>query len=216
MEAVGGPDAKKARWSPTSFGSNALNGLSNSAATRDAFANYGYGPQASISQCGYNNSSPSNGFGGSPLYATPSLSINTNTNGNGMASQMSPNTASFPQQQQPSPNGNTPYGFGSYNMVGMGMPGMNMMGGFPYNGQMGGFPQVDFFFLNVWDPSLVLTFFFCLFFPATPSFFNYPPVESRWSSVRILTCRSFCCTFCVQQHYRTDCLCRKPSLHCLR
>lgn len=142
MDPVGGPDAKKARWSPTFPQQNAQ--TSNVAASnRDAFANYGYGPQASISQSGY-ASSP---LTSSPLYSTPSLSINTQTNGSPMNPQMSPNTANFPQQQQPSPNGSTPYGFGSYNMLGMGMPGMNMMGGFPgYNGQMGGFAQVSGFF----------------------------------------------------------------------
>jgi RNA recognition motif-containing protein len=138
MDPVGGPDAKKARWSPTFPQQNAVN--STAASSRDAFANYGYGPQASISQSGY-ASSP---LTGSPLYSTPSLTINTQTNGSPMNPQMSPNTANFSQQQQPSPNGSTPYGFGSYNMLGMGMPGMNMnmMGGFPgYNGQMGGFAQ---------------------------------------------------------------------------
>ena len=42
METVGGPDAKKARWSPTSFGAaNGANGLAANAsasANRDAFA----------------------------------------------------------------------------------------------------------------------------------------------------------------------------------
>ncbi|KAJ3881895.1 hypothetical protein F5051DRAFT_75580 [Lentinula edodes] len=133
MEPVGGPDAKKARWSPTFPQQNSS---SNANSNRDAYANYGYGPQASISQSGY-ASSP---IAPSPLYSTPSLSINTQAGGS-MNPQMSPNTANFPQQQQPSPNGSSPYGFGSYNMLGMGMPGMNMMGGFAYNGQMGGFPQ---------------------------------------------------------------------------
>ncbi|KAJ3983818.1 hypothetical protein F5890DRAFT_1597026 [Lentinula detonsa] len=134
MEPVGGPDAKKARWSPTFPQQNPS---SNANSNRDAFANYGYGPQASISQSGYASSPITT----SPLYSTPSLTINTQANGSPMNPQMSPNTANFPQQQQPSPNGSSPYGFGSYNMLGMGMPGMNMMAGFPYNGQMGGFPQ---------------------------------------------------------------------------
>lgn len=146
MDTVGGPDAKKARWSPTSFGSNGLNGLGNNT-TRDAFANYGYGHQAGMSQAGYNNSSPSNGFAGSPLYTTPSLSINTNANGNGMSSQMSPNTAGpFSAQLQQTPasaNGGAAYaGFGGYNML-MGMPGMGVLNGFPYNNQMGNFSQVS-------------------------------------------------------------------------
>ena len=147
MDSVGGPDAKKARWSPTSFGSNGLNGLSASSA-RDAFANYGYGPQASISQGSYTSSSPSNGFSGSPLYATPSLSINTASATNGIPSQMSPNTAGpfTPQTQQTpaSANGNASYaGFGGYNMLAMSMPGMGVLNGFPYNNQMGSFSQVS-------------------------------------------------------------------------
>ncbi|KAI0753188.1 hypothetical protein C8Q80DRAFT_1217425 [Daedaleopsis nitida] len=144
MESVGGPDAKKARWSPTSFAANGANGLaanaSAAAANRDAFANYGYGPQASISQNGFNNSSPSNGFNGNPLYSTPTLSLNTAVS-NGMPSQMSPNTAGpyTPQNQQPpsaTPNSANPYNFNGYNMLGMGLPQMGILGGFPYGGQM--------------------------------------------------------------------------------
>jgi len=150
MEPVGGPDAKKARWSPTSSfpGPNSA-GSATTSSPRDAFANYGYGPQASIAQSGFNNSPTSaGGFAGNPLYSTPSLSINTQTNGNGMSSQMSPNTAAAfaqqqqqQQQQQASPNGSAYGGFGAYNMLGMGIPGMNMLGGFPYNGQMPNFSQ---------------------------------------------------------------------------
>ena len=144
MEAVGGPDAKKARWSPTSFNGNGLpapNPASAAGARADAFANYGYGPQANLAQNGFNNSPPSSGFGGNPLYSTPSLSVNTAV-GNGMPSQMSPNTAGpyTPQQQQPqsaNPNSANPYnGFNGYNMLGMGLPTMGVLGGFPYGGQM--------------------------------------------------------------------------------
>ena len=149
MDSVGGPDAKKARWSPTSFvGANGANGLPNSGsnAVRDAFANYGYGPQASVSQAGFNSSPPS-GFASAanPLYSTPSLSINTQANANGMPSQMSPNTAGpfTPQSQQSaSANGNGYSNFGGYNMLGMGLPAMGMLNGFPYGGQMGNFNQV--------------------------------------------------------------------------
>lgn len=142
MDTAGGPDPKKARWSPNSFGTT--NGGS-SGNTRDAFANYGYGPQSSLSQ-GQFNTTPSNGFGGA-LYSTPSLTINTNTGGNnGLPSQLSPNPGgmSFGQQAQTpvSANANSPYlGFG-YNMLGMGLPGMNVlgtMGGFPYSNQMNNF-----------------------------------------------------------------------------
>lgn len=149
MDPLNGPDAKKARWSPTSFpASGNTNGMSpTSASQRDAFANYGYGPQASINQAGF-NASPTSTFNGSPLYSTPTLSINTQANGNGMPSQMSPNGANaFTQQQQQQQhqqqqNGNAYGGFGGYNMLGMGFPGMNMLSAFPYNGgQMGNFGQ---------------------------------------------------------------------------
>ncbi|KAI0645141.1 hypothetical protein C8Q79DRAFT_927385 [Trametes meyenii] len=151
MDTVGGPDAKKARWSPTSFGpNNGANGLAANASAsnaRDAFANYGYGPQAALSQNGFNNSPPSSGFAGNPLYSTPSLSVNTAVTANGMPSQMSPNTAGpyTPQQQQPpsaNPNSANPYNpFGGYNMLGMGLPQMGVLGGFAYNGQMANFAQ---------------------------------------------------------------------------
>ncbi|KAI0695199.1 hypothetical protein C8T65DRAFT_710874 [Cerioporus squamosus] len=146
MEAVGGPDAKKARWSPTSFGPS--NGNANASASGlnrgDAFANYGYGPQAGISQQqnGFNNNSPSAGFNGNALYSTPTLSLNTAVATNGMSQQMSPNTAGpyTPQSQQPqsaNPNSANPYnGFNGYNMLGMGLPTMGVLGGFAYNGQM--------------------------------------------------------------------------------
>jgi RNA recognition motif-containing protein len=157
MESVGGPDAKKARWSPTSFnGTNANGGLNTSAnsgvnnATRDAFANYGYGPHASISQSFQPNSSPA--FTPNALYSTPSLSINTGINGQGMQMnpQMSPHTGvAFAQQQQQvgqqgHANGGNPYGnagaFG-YGMLGMGLPSVGMMGGFPYSSHSGNFAQ---------------------------------------------------------------------------
>lgn len=145
MDSVGGPDAKKARWSPTSF-SNGMNGLSNGNATRDAFANYGYGPQASIAQSGFNNSPPSNGFAGNPLYTTPSLSINTTTGATSIASQMSPNTAGpyTPQTTQtPTSANGTAYGnFGGYNMLSMGIPNMSVLNGFAYANQMNSFAQV--------------------------------------------------------------------------
>jgi len=137
MDPAGGPDAKKARWSPNTSPS-------------DVFANYGYGPQASISQNSFNgSSSPSAPFASSPLYSTPTLSSSTNINGNGMPSQLSPNAAAaFAQQQQQqqaqaNANGNGYAGLGAYNMLGMGLPAMSMLGGFPYNGQMTNFPHVS-------------------------------------------------------------------------
>ena len=124
MEGGQGPDAKKARWSPTS---------PSQARAGDPFANYGYGPQASIQQQQSANQ-------GSPLYATPSLSINTNAAASsaGMGAMATPNSATFQQNQaagQTSPVNGSGYGFG-YNML---MPGMNMLNGFPYNGQMQNF-----------------------------------------------------------------------------
>ncbi|EPT00418.1 hypothetical protein FOMPIDRAFT_1049739 [Fomitopsis schrenkii] len=142
METVGGPDAKKARWSPTSFNPNGTNGLSGN---RDAFAHYGYGPNASVNQSGYNGSPPNgNGFNGNALYSTPQLSINTNTSGNGMPSQISPGAFTPSQQQPPSanPNGqNSPYpAFSAYNLLlpMMGSPGsqyFNPMANFAQMGQ---------------------------------------------------------------------------------
>lgn len=143
MEPVGGPDTKKPRWSPTSSypgQNNASSPGTNS--PRDAFANYGYGPQASISQSGFNTSPSQPGFAGSPLYSTPSLTINTQSNGGGMGAQLSPNTAAaFAQQQQSqaSPNGNGYGPFAGYNMMGMGMPAM--LNGFPYGAQLANFSQ---------------------------------------------------------------------------
>ena len=165
MDAVGGPDAKKARWSPTSFGPNGA--AAASASNRDAFANYGYGPQASIAQAqnGFNGSPPnSTGFaaggaaGGNALYSTPSLSVNTAVATNGMGQQLSPNTAGpyTPQNQQPpsaTPNSANPYnGFNGYNMLGMGLPTMGVLGGFPYGGQMAAsFAQVCFAFSHAFS-----------------------------------------------------------------
>ncbi|KAH0588544.1 hypothetical protein H2248_004374 [Termitomyces sp. 'cryptogamus'] len=169
IDPVGGPDAKKARWSPTSSyvaQPTTLNGASNS--PRDVFANYGYGPQASISQSSF-NSSPSAAFANSPLYSSPNLSINTQTNGNGLhvPGQLSPNTAAAAfaaqqqnlqqqQQQQPqqaSTNGASYGQFPGYNMLGMGMPGMNMLNGFPYTAQMGQFGQQRLPSLNLNIPA---------------------------------------------------------------
>lgn len=140
MDTVGGPDAKKARWSPTSFAAATATNGTGSAPTRDAFANYGYGPQANLSPSGgFANSSP-NGAN-HQLYSTPSLTLNTTNLGNangGMPSQLSPNTAGpyTPQQQAPQQsangNGNMPFGaYGAYGMLGMGIPGM--LNGFQYN-----------------------------------------------------------------------------------
>lgn len=151
MESVGGPDAKKARWSPNSTFSN-QNNANTATTSRDAFANYGYGPQASINQPFNANGANAGAFGGSPLYSTPSLSINTQANGATMGAQLSPNTAAAAfavqqqqqqQTQQPSPNANGYVGFGGYNMLGMGLPAMNMLGSFPYNAQMANFNQVS-------------------------------------------------------------------------
>ncbi|KAF7971536.1 hypothetical protein HWV62_20844 [Athelia sp. TMB] len=139
MDTAGGPDAKKARWSPTS--ANGANGLPsvNGSAPRDAFANYGYGPQANMAQNGFNHSPQ---FNTAQLYSTPSM----NHSPNGQMAQLSPNTANAfqqqqQQQQQVNGNGNGYGAFAGYNMLGMGLPAMNMLGAFPYNGQMANFGQ---------------------------------------------------------------------------
>ena len=140
MDTAGGPDPPKACWSPNSFG---VNNGGNSGNSHDAFVNYGYRPQSSLSQ-GQFNSTPSNRFGGA-LYSTLTLTINTNTSGNmELPSQLSPNrgVTSFAKRTQIpiSANTNFPYlGFG-YSMLGMDLPGMNIlgtMGGFPRNNQIG-------------------------------------------------------------------------------
>lgn len=156
IETVGGPDAKKARWSPTFAGQTNTSNSNN----RDAFANYGYGPQASITQSApFNNSPTSAVFGNNPLYTSTSLSINTQANGSGIPPQLSPNNiATFGQQQQqhgqqqqqsnqqqqssPTGNGYSSFPTGYAAMHGMGLPGMNMLGNFSYNGQMVNFAQV--------------------------------------------------------------------------
>ncbi|KAG1830189.1 hypothetical protein EV424DRAFT_1470472 [Suillus variegatus] len=141
MDAVGGPDAKKARWSPT-FSASATSAAAPTTVTRDAFANYGYGPHAQINQ----PFQPSSPAFSNQLYSTPNLTINTAVNGAGMNPQMSPaHQNAFAQQQQqqhaPQSNGVGPYGGFGYNMLGMGLPGMNMLGGFPYGAQAGNYGQ---------------------------------------------------------------------------
>lgn len=137
LEAAGGPEAKKARWSPNSFAqASSPNGIVQGAGgARDPFANYGYGPNANL---GFSNGS-SNGFAGagnaSALYTTPQLTLNTNmTNlapGTVAQGQMSPTsaTAAFSPQSAQTQQGM----FSPYNMLGMGLPAMM---GFPYGGQV--------------------------------------------------------------------------------
>ena len=159
MDTVGGPDAKKARWSPNSFG--ATNGLVTPTG-RDAFANYGYGSQANIPQA-FSNGSPTSAFSG-PLYST---SINSPSANMG---QLSPSTANAfaqqqaqqqqqqqqqqvqqqqqAQQQQQQLNGNGAYGFGGYGMLGMGLPSVGMLGGFPYGNQVPSFGVRPYCFPN--------------------------------------------------------------------
>ncbi|KAI6029277.1 hypothetical protein PISMIDRAFT_160855 [Pisolithus microcarpus 441] len=157
MDTVGGPDAKKARWSPPSYtgtagtagglSSTATGGTANSssASTRDPFMNYGYGPQASINQPGFQPAgSPS--FSSNALYSTPSLTINTGVgmNGHGQV-QMSPHpmtSSGFAQQQQQQQAGGQGQGgqFG-YGMLGMGLPSVGMLGGFGYSNHSGNFGQ---------------------------------------------------------------------------
>ncbi|KAG6334793.1 hypothetical protein ID866_4300, partial [Astraeus odoratus] len=159
MDTVGGPDAKKARWSPTSFNgttgttgalaANATGGTTTSANTsaRDAFANYGYGPQASINQPAFQQTS-SPAFTTAALYSTPSLSINTavGMNGHGQV-QMSPHPmtnggfAQQQQQQQQQAAGQGQAGQFGYGMLGMGLPSVGMLGGFGYTSQSGNFGQ---------------------------------------------------------------------------
>lgn len=164
MELTGGPETKKARWSPNSF----TNSPNVNGASRDLFANYGYGNQAAINQPanGFANGLGMNGanglgLGANQLYSTPSLSVNTATNGMGsMGSQISPSSATSPfttmQQHQNGQVQNGGYGgaaFGSYGMNGMLGMGMGMLSGFPYSPQLGSFQQVRIFhFLVIMMP----------------------------------------------------------------
>ncbi|KAJ6593065.1 hypothetical protein B0H19DRAFT_1245876 [Mycena capillaripes] len=96
MDAAGGPDSKKARWSPTSAAAQAQAQAQQQAqqqggSPRDPYANYGYGYGAGPAQVG----------SGPQIYATPQLSINTQTTAHHPHGQLSPNTlASFQAQQQ--------------------------------------------------------------------------------------------------------------------
>lgn len=133
MDSPGGPtETKKARWSPTSAAVNAASSPSATSA-RDAFANYGYGPQASINQPQYN--APT-----SPLYSTPqSLSVNVG-GGQGSPGQLSPGgvTTQAGQQGAGATNG---WGYNQAAMMGMGVPSVNGMGGMNgmNMGMLGGF-----------------------------------------------------------------------------
>lgn len=153
----GGPESKKARWSPNSFTGGAS--ATSTGGRADLFANYGYGAQAAINQANTQSQqfSAMNGLtsgvngllGGSAaaLYSTPgSLSVNTAATGmNGVsAAQMSPSSATSPfssatqfgtaQQgsqggQAQQANGAGYVGFGGYGMNGMnGMNGLMSMG----------------------------------------------------------------------------------------
>jgi hypothetical protein len=120
-----GPDAKKARWSPTQGGSPG-NGSPAPGPGRDLFANYGYGPNANLgfppgaSQPGASGFAAPAGYNGG-MGGQPALSLNTNFNGLGGGQQMSPAVASalnFPAsaitQQQAA-------AMLQYNMLNMGM-----------------------------------------------------------------------------------------------
>lgn len=204
MDAVGGPDAKKARWSPTSAYSSQNNGSTISSNSRDAFANYGYGPQASIAQPTFNSASGPTangtaGFAGSPLYSTPSLSVSAPTNGV-MNPQLSPNAvAAFAVQQQQnqiqaqqqqaqgSPNG-TYNAFNAYGMLGMGMP-MGMLNGFPYNGQMGNFGQVRCILHSLKDVFLLYN---------VANAVSHPQCAQWPECRRLFPCCTYCSDECLQ------------------
>ncbi|KAJ7194858.1 RNA-binding protein Nrd1 [Mycena pura] len=140
MDPAGGPDSKKARWSPTTAQGTAA---APAGSPRDVYANYGYGGQT---QASFQQQPSPQGYNGSPLYSTPPpLSINTQTNGG----QMSPETMAALQQQQQqhqqqqqqqaqSPVVGSPYTqFSPYNML--------SMGSFPY--QQPNFQQARFMML---------------------------------------------------------------------
>jgi hypothetical protein len=159
MDAAGGPDSKKARWSPTSSSlppnSSTPNSTGNNNASgsprADVYANYGYGSPAAQAQAQQSYAQQQQQASGaftsaSPqIYATPQLSINTQAV-NGGHGQLSPNTlASFQQaqaqaqaqaQQQGQGGGQpgSPYTqFNPYNMFAMAYP---QQGGFQVRGEV--------------------------------------------------------------------------------
>ena len=62
-----------------------------------------------------------------------------------MSGQISPssvNAFTQQQQQQQQLNGSAGYGFGGYGVLGMGLPSVRMLGGFPYGNQVASFGGV--------------------------------------------------------------------------
>ncbi|KAF8511544.1 hypothetical protein JB92DRAFT_2725559 [Gautieria morchelliformis] len=154
MEQSGGPESvKKPRWSNEGNAAAALSSAAASAAARNnapSFENYGYGNNSFNHQNILAQQAQAQAQA-QQLYATP-LSSNGASNGQGTAPQISPNTAvAFAQQQ--AQNGNPPqspfvanannaaYGMGNFGYGMMGVPGMGMLGGFPYSPQIGSFQQ---------------------------------------------------------------------------
>lgn len=149
IDQVGGPESvKKPRWSTDNNAAAALSNAAASAAARNnvSFENYGYGNNSFNHQNMLAQQAQ--------LYAAANGAASSPT-----GPQLSPNTSApfAAQQQQPAPsqNGNPPqspflngnsaayamsnFGYGMGNM--MGVPGMGMLGGFPYSPQMGSFQQ---------------------------------------------------------------------------
>ncbi|KAH9023503.1 hypothetical protein EDB84DRAFT_1564677 [Lactarius hengduanensis] len=93
MDTVGGPDAKKARWSPNSFGAPTSNGLVTPT-SRDAFANCGYGSQAGIPQT-FSNCSPA-----FRLFRTPLFHLHSPTGPAATATASGPATGSAAAAQR--------------------------------------------------------------------------------------------------------------------
>ncbi|KAJ7165518.1 hypothetical protein C8R43DRAFT_878284 [Mycena crocata] len=142
MDASGGPDNKKARWSPTNAsagGAGAAGGNAVTAGPRDPYANYGYGPGAALNQPSAQQQAQAQAQQqAQQLYATPQLSINTGAVGGqqqqqlglGQGGQLSPGTLAgfqvgFCQQQAQSPvtGPGSPYSqFSPYNMLAFGYP----------------------------------------------------------------------------------------------
>jgi len=151
MDQASGPESvKKPRWSNDNNAAAALSSAAASAAARNnaSFENYGYGNNSFNHQNILAQQAQAQAQA-QQLYATP-LNSNGASNGQGTASQISPNTAAaFAQQQAqngnapPSPfvaNASTPtYGMGNFSYGMMGVPGMGMLGGFPYSPQVGSF-----------------------------------------------------------------------------
>ena len=139
--SAGGPDPPKARSSPNSFSTN--NGGSGGN-TRDVFSNCA--TDFSLVCLGANSTARLPTDSAALLFYYIPHYQHDHWRKAGLSSQLNENPGVIPfvsQTQTPvSANTNSPYPSFGYTMLGVGLPGMNVLGvlgGCPYNNQMGNF-----------------------------------------------------------------------------